>query len=233
MIKKMAKILLPWFILAYLPNLSARILSIYAGQLGTNALASLSMGSMILQSPISIFIVLSLLGLVISAIKQEKGNPQAGLGIHIGFTCAAMGLMMSYYTAVILFPNQLIMMQGASDDMMIAYGAAYLRAVGLTIILLMTAFMLIGQLMMKKPSLKATLIVAGVMFAHIWVGFLMISLYPGDVTNLGIIQGIQIATRTILPFAFIPMRSYWRTFGPEENILPAAAAIETAEAAAE
>ena len=94
-------------------------------------------------------------------------------------------------------------------------------------------FVLIGQLMMKKPSLKATLIVAGVMFAHIWVGFLMISLYLGDVTNLGIIQGIQIATRTILPFAFIPMRSYWRTFGPEENILPDAAAVETAEAAAE
>lgn len=229
MIKKMAKILLPWFILAYLPNLSSNVISTVAGNFGASALASLSMGSMFLSMPISIFNMLSLMGLVISAILQEKGNAKGGLTVHITFTCISMGLMLTAYLACILFPNQLLMIYHPAPELFDT-ARSHLTATGLTVLLLMVPCLLVGQLMLKKPSLIVTLILAGVLLTMMWIFILLSYMMHWGLMGLGIAQGLQIVARSVLPFALIPMRSYWCTFGPEENIIPVA---EAAEAAAE
>ena len=74
MIKKMAKFLLPWFAASQLSLGVSYFSSIALGQMGAVQLASHAACSQLINMPANLIFILCILGLVLSAIMQEKGS---------------------------------------------------------------------------------------------------------------------------------------------------------------
>lgn len=215
MIKKMAKFLLPWFAASQLSLGVSYFSSIAVGQMGAVQLASHAACYQLINMPANLIFILCILGLVLSAIMQEKGSIKAGMGFHIGFVAPAMGISFLYYAALLLAPNVFLTIYHISPEF-IEISKSQLISASATMLICMLIFLPIGQLALRKYSLLATLLVAGgLMLTAAILPILALTLKLG-IQMIGISDALLLFIRFILPFAFISIPAYRGAFAPQQ-----------------
>ncbi|MBQ4074750.1 MAG: hypothetical protein IJD39_06070 [Clostridia bacterium] len=215
MIKKMAKFLLPWFAASQLSLGVSYFSSIAVGHMGAVQLAGHSISSQLINLPANLIFVLCILGLVLSAIMQEKGKIKAGMAFHISFVASAMGIVFLYYAALLLAPNAFLVTFESNPEIM-AIGKSQLISASATMLICLLIFLPIGQLALRKYSLLATLLVAGgLMLTAVLLPILALTLKLG-IQMIGISDALLLFIRFILPFAFISIPAYRGAFAPQQ-----------------